>query len=181
MSHKSSRHSKDTPGTGFELKSEKLIPLSEIPDGPLQKLVDYWDSNREGQPFALRARIDPMQIPDLLGYLRIVSIEPDGAFRFRLYGSLAINPDNVDMTNKTTNDYRDKAFGEMVTRHYATVARDATPRCWHIIGHVNEMVTDYLRVVLPLSGDGVKMDSLFISSLRNHNEYWEQRGRCGSF
>ena len=109
---------------GFDLKSEELVPLPQIPDDSLRKLVDYWDSLREDRPFASRAQIDPLQIPDLLGHLRIVSIEPGGIFRFRLYGSLATNPDHADMTNKTTRDYQDKAFGDLVTRHYAAVACD---------------------------------------------------------
>ena len=167
--------------SGFVLKSEEIVPLSQIPDGPLRKLVDYWESKREGHPFAMQARIDPTQIPHLLGHLRIVSIESDGAFRFRLYGSLATNPDLVDMTNKTTAEYRDKAFGKMVTRHYATVARDAAPRCWHIIGHVAGLVTDYLCLVLPLSGDGVTMNRLLISSSHIANEIWDRRPRTGSF
>jgi len=157
--------------TDFELTVERLLPLDDIPDAKLAALVEYWKRTKGNRPFALRKDIDPAEIVRLLGHVRLVDIEDDSVFRFRLYGSQATNPDKLDMTGRTTLDYEDKAFGEMVTRHYAEVAKDGIARCWHIKAQVDAGEYEYFRVVLPISGNGKTIDELLVSSTRTKNTY----------
>ena len=153
----------------FEVISERQLSLGEIPDEKLAKLVAYWTDKKGDLPFALRQDIDPAEIIGQLGQIRLIDIEAGGVFRFRLYGSNAVNPDQVDMTGRTTREYNNVAFGDMVTRHYAEVAADGRPRCWHIEARVTEGDYEYLRVVLPISRNGTTVDSLLVSSSRIKN------------
>jgi hypothetical protein len=157
--------------TDFELKAERLHSLDDIPDAGLAALVEYWKRIKGNRPFALRRDIDPTEIVRLLGHIRLVDIEDDSVFRFRLYGSQATNPDRLDMTGLTTLDYEDKAFGEVVTRHYAEVAKDGIARCWHIKAQVDAGAYEYVRVVLPISGNGKTIDGLLVSSARIENPH----------
>lgn len=156
--------------SGFTILEEQLISLDEIENTELSEFVAYWRLKAQGRAFALRKDIDPVEIPTLLGSIRIVAIEGNGLFRFRLYGTNATNPDGADMTNKTTKDYDDKDFGDFVARHYAAVAADGQGRCWHIKAEVDEGAYEYIRVVLPISYNGETVDGLIVKSTRIKNE-----------
>lgn len=160
--------------TDFKLTAERLFPLDDIPDTNLAALVEYWKRKKGNRLFALHRDIDPAEIVQLLSHIRLVDIEDDGVFRFRLYGSQATNPDKVDMTGRTSLDYDDKAFGEMVTRHYAAVARDGNARCWHIKARIDAGAYQYFRVVLPISRNEKTIDGLLVKSARikNANVLW---------
>lgn len=155
----------------FQLIEELPVPPAEIPSGPLRDMLAYWERKRGDKPFALRRNIDPTEIPQLLGNIRLVDIEPDDVFRFRLYGSKSLNPDRRDMTGLTTRDYEDEGFGQLVTRHYATVAAGQEPRCWHIKASVDDGSYEYMRVVLPLSRSGTACDMLLVKSERVTNPF----------
>ena len=153
----------------FRIIDERVVPLSEVPNGDLRELILYWDRKCAGGTFALRRSIDPTDIPKLLGTIRIVDIEPGGVFRFRLYGTKSLNPDRKDMTGLTTRDYEDTGFGDMVTRHYATVADDGQARCWRVKAEVDVGVYEFMRAVLPMSRNGDCCDMLLIKSERLTN------------
>lgn len=156
--------------TDFRVLQETLVPLDAIQEPSLADLVAYWRQKKGDRPFALRKDIDPTEMPKLLGSIRLVAIEAAGVFRFRLYGMRSTNPDRTDMTGKTTGDYQDKGFAEMVTRHYGAVAAAGEPRCWAIEARVAEGRYAYLRVVLPISFGGEVLDGLLVKSSRIHND-----------
>lgn len=155
----------------FNIADERLVPLVDIPNDELRQFADHWTRLRGDRPFPLRGDFDPVDIPNLLARVRLVDVESAGVFRFRLYSTNATNPDQRDMTGLTTDDYKDKAFGAMVTRHYAAVAKDAQPRCWHIKASVDSGQYEYMRVVLPLSRNGDICDMLLVKSERIINPF----------
>ncbi|MCR9177458.1 MAG: PAS domain-containing protein [Alphaproteobacteria bacterium] len=156
--------------TGFRLLAEYDVPLDEIDEPSLSEFSEYWHTKAGDRGFVTRDDISPADLIGGLGLIRIAMIEPDGGFRFRLYGSKATNPDQVDMTGKTTKDYADRAFAALVERHYGMVAADGVGRCWHVVGLVDAGRYEYQRVVLPLSYSGAEMDALIIKSARIKNE-----------
>lgn len=160
---------------GFRLLAEYAVPLDGIDEPTLAEFAAYWRRKAGKRSFATRDDISPGDLVDGLGSIRIAMIEPDGSFRFRLYGSKSTNPDQVDMTGKTTKDYADREFAALVERHYGMVAADGIGRCWHIVGAVDEGRYEYQRVVLPLSYSGTEMDALIVKSARIKNEAlrWE--------
>jgi len=151
---------------GFTLLEERLIPLTAIASHDLRELVEYWNRIRGDRCLPMRSEFDPVKIPKLLRNIRLVDVEKDGVFRFRLYSSDSTNPDKRDMTRRTTTDYEDRGFGDMVTRHYAAVAADGVARCWHIKASVRTGDYEYHRVVLPLSKTGERCDILLVKSHR---------------
>ena len=159
----------------FELVTVREIPLEDIPDDKLMALYRYWKARKQERAFALREELDPVDIPELLGSVRLVDIEDGGVFRFRLYGTSAANPDQVDMTGKTTRDYPTKEFGDLVTAHYAQVASDGVGRCWFIDSTVGGEKYTYFRIVLPISRSGTEVDALLVSSKRSEYPFEEPR------
>ena len=157
--------------TDFQVIEEHLVPIDRISDAGLAALVSYWQRKKGGRAFAFRRDIDPTEISELLGNIRLVDIEDQDTFRFRLYGSNATNPDQRDMTGLTTHDYEDKAFGDIVTRHYAMVAGDEVARCWHIKAQVESGEYEYLRIVLPISRNEKTVDALLVHSVRIKNPF----------
>lgn len=151
---------------GFTPLEERLIPLTDITSNDLRELVEYWDRIRGDRCLPMRSDFDPVEIPKLLRNIRLLDVEKDGLFRFRLYSSDSTNPDERDMTRRTTHDYEDRGFGDMVTRHYAAVAADGEAKCWHIKATVATGDYEYHRVVLPLSRTGERCDILLVKSHR---------------
>jgi hypothetical protein len=160
---------------GFRLLAEYDVPLNGIDEPSLSEFCAYWHAKAGGRGFVARDDMHPGDLVGGLGSIRIVMIEPDGGFRFRLYGTQATNPDQVDMTGKTTADYADRGFAELIDRHYGMVAADGIGRGWHVVGVVDEGRYEYQRVVLPLSYSGTEMDALIVKSARIKNEAvrWE--------
>lgn len=153
----------------FVLVGEIERPLDSLDAKPLARLVDLWRRLCGQRSFVARSELDPTEIPDLLSRIRLLSIEAEGVFRFRLYGTHATNPDRLDMTGRTSLDYPDQAFAAMVTRHYAAVAADGRPRAWEIVGRVPEGEYAYEKVVLPMSYSGHRFDALLVMSERTRN------------
>lgn len=149
---------------GFVFHREEDVSLDQIEDKGSAALVTYWNSKRGAKSFAYRDDLDPVDIPELLGHVRLVDIEAGGVFRFRVYGTSATNPDQRDMTGKTTQEYQDKAFGDLVTAHYRAVAESGEVRCWRVLGQLGTKSYAHLRVVLPVSRNREFVDSLLISS-----------------
>lgn len=165
---------------GFTPLEERLVPLTDIASHDLRELVDYWDRIRGDGFFPMRSDFDPVEIPKLLRNIRLVDVEKGGVFRFRLYSSDSTNPDKRDMTRRTTHDYEDGGFGEMVTRHYAEVAADGKAKCWHIKASVHTGNYEYHRVVLPLTRTGAQCDMLLVKSHRIENSVLESSYAVGA-
>jgi hypothetical protein len=53
----------------------------------LRKALAYWERKRGERRMPRRADIDPVEIPDLLPYVRLVDVVARGQYRYRLVGT----------------------------------------------------------------------------------------------
>lgn len=60
---------------------------SELPDAYLRKALAYWQRKRGERLMPRRGDIDPIEMPDLLPYVRLVDVVAPGLYRYRLVGT----------------------------------------------------------------------------------------------
>ncbi len=60
---------------------------SQLPDAYLRKALSYWQSKRGERHMPRRADIDPVEMPELLPYVRLVEVVAPGQYRYRLVGT----------------------------------------------------------------------------------------------
>jgi len=145
------------------LIEDRRVPLESIADERLCRLLEYWRGKRAGRPMPARTDIDPFELREHLGRLNLLDVDGPNLFRFRLYGSSVTNPDVMDMTGRTTQDYADTGFGAVVTRHYQMCVDEKAPVYHEVIGTLREAPYEFVRLIMPLSSDGTNVDMLFAS------------------
>ena len=150
----------------FCLTEDRREPLESISNDRLRRLLEYWRGKRGGRAMPSRADIDPLELGEHLGRLHLLDVIEANLFRFRVYGSEVTNPNLVDMTGRTTQDYADATFGAVVTRHYQACVEERAPVYHEVDGTLGGAPYEYSRLTLPLSSDGVSVDMLLASPHR---------------
>lgn len=151
---------------GFQLLSEKRLDYEDLEDHTISAIWRYWRKQRRGTRPPRRADIDPADLRNQLGRIHILDIEAPGIYRYRLCGSEVTNPDRRDMTGRTTMDYDDKAFGEMVTRHLSTALAERRPVCFEIEATARGLPYTYIRGVFPLADAEGGIEKLLVGTHR---------------
>jgi hypothetical protein len=59
----------------------------QLPDAYLRKALAYWQRKCGGHHMPRRADIDPVEMPDLLPYVRLVDVVAPGQYRYRVVGT----------------------------------------------------------------------------------------------
>lgn len=150
----------------FVLIEDRAEALDAIAAPRLRRLLDYWSGACAGRAMPARADIDPLGLREHMGRIHMLEVLGPGRFRFRIYGSGMTNPDVRDMTGLTTDDYEDKAFGALVTRHYKSCVEAKAPVYHCVLGELDALPYEYARLTLPLSSDGTSVDMLLASAHR---------------
>ena len=149
----------------FALISSERLDLAGTGNPSLDALYKYWEAHRRGRVMPVREDIDLLDIRDgNVGRMHILRVEAPTVFRYVLYGGRVTNPDRVDMTGKTTNEYADRAFGKVVTEHLAGCIREGRPTCYRISADVQGRPYRYIRLVMPL-GDA-RVEYLWVGTQR---------------
>lgn len=161
---------------GFRLISGLRIDPAAggMPDS-LSDIYSYWNSRRGDRPMPARADIDPLDLRGRLGRIHLLRVESPRLFRYVVYGSLVTNPDARDMTGHTTGEYRDSAFGELVTRHLEQCVSERAPVCYDISAELDEQPYTYTRISLPLAGAAGDVEMILVGSHRGAVPFWVQR------
>jgi hypothetical protein len=62
-------------------------PDTQLPDAHLRKALAYWQQKCGARHMPRRADIDPVEMPDLLPYVRLVDVVAPGQYRYRVVGT----------------------------------------------------------------------------------------------
>lgn len=153
---------------GFQLISEdRLDPEGGPVPESLVALHAYWLERCRGRAMPARADVDPADLRSNLGRVHLLDVEGPETFRYRVYGSRVTNPDAADMTGRTTLDYKDRNFAELVTRHYAECVGSRRPCCRAIRAALNDEPYEYTRLTLPLSDNGETVTMILVGTVRH--------------
>ena len=137
--------------------------FSAIPVRTHLDLYDYWNAKRGGQPFALRAAIDPAEIRHLLPQLVLVQAVGRGQFRYRLAGTRVVSDFGREVTGTLVGSHLSTRGGSMRTL-YAPVCEDHQPR--FVAGtyrSVTGAVHAVSRLLLPLGMRSDQADLVLVS------------------
>jgi hypothetical protein len=149
----------------FALQQAVPIPVDRIPNETLGELLHYWSQQRDDRPMPRRDDIDPTAIRRNVGRMHLLAVEGPGVYRYRIYGSAVTNPDMLEMTGKTTRDYRDQSFARLVTSHMDEALAQAVPTCYQIEALTDGKPYRYIRMILPL-GDATGISHLLVGTQR---------------
>jgi hypothetical protein len=135
---------------------------SEIADARLRRLYDYWIAMRGDRPAPSRRDIDPVEIPDLLGFVNIYEVQDDPRdFKVRLNGSEIAEMLGRDITGK----YCSTVISGPAAVRCKTAFDICVDQCSPAIVETSLAFCDkpYIAqtmVVLPLSSDGKRVDMI---------------------
>lgn len=134
-----------------------------LPEGSLLRILDYWRHRRGDGRWPGRADLDPVDIPDLLPDVVLLDVvgEPP-RFRKRLVGSAIVAREGRDSTGDWLEETINPAVRQEVLRQHVEAAGEPEGNCYRVefLG-VDRRLYSYQRLLLPLSGDGRRVDMLF--------------------
>lgn len=135
---------------------------SEIADARLRRLYEYWNTKRGDRPAPTRRDIDPVEIPDLLGFVNIFEVQDEPRdFKVRLNGSEVAEMMGREITGKYCSTV---ISGEDAVR-CKTAFDLCVDHCRPAIVETSLAFCDkpYMAqtiIVLPLSNDGERVDMI---------------------
>ncbi|WP_417516480.1 PAS domain-containing protein [Minwuia sp.] len=138
------------------------IDLSEIGQYPMLKaMVDFW---QQASGESLPRRIEPFDVPKkLMPYVMLLDLETEPeCLRVRLAGTEVCAKHGGELRSKTTNDFflEDDAQAVVDAAKLAASTRKPTLARREYVG-LDDRMWGYVRLILPLSSDGVKVDRFF--------------------
>lgn len=127
----------------------------------LNQGLAYWNRLRGARAMPSRADVDPLDLRGLLPYVYLLDVEGPSRYRYRLIGQDII--DNLK-NNATGRIVDDSLFGEgtqEILAMYDHVAAQGEP----VINRGRAFWVDnfwrrYTSLILPLSGDGRRVDKM---------------------
>lgn len=165
---------------GFVLVSETRIEPSTGPLPPaLATLFAYWNRKRGDKALPARSAFDPSELRSNAGRMHLLVVEGPDLFRYRVYGSRVTNPDAADMTGRSTQEYRDRAFGALVTRHLGECVRERAPGCYDIRARLDGLPYEYVRMALPFTENGTDVSHILVGTVRGTVPKQAMRGLPG--
>ncbi len=147
-----------------------MATLHEVIDAPEHgALFRWWLEARRGRLMPARADFDPLDHPALLPRLFLVSVAGEPRhFRYRLCGTEIDEHQGYPMTGRTFEQlfagellrftverFADTAFNRRISYHTTQFSNDNTLKA-----------TQFSRLLLPLSNDGMRVDTIIGSRIR---------------
>lgn len=150
------------------------VALDALQEPSLKRLLDLWREKCAGRGMPARRDILPEEMRFLLGRILVLDVLHDPLrFRFRLVGTSLVEAVGFNPTGKLTTETGPRTYMLEVERHYAEAARRAEPVCHRIVFEQvlldrpmpATLQRDYLRLLLPLSEDGARVDQVIGASI----------------
>jgi hypothetical protein len=133
----------------------RRIPLDNLRDQRLFRVLDYWRSKSAQGRLPLRRDIDPSEFRWALGLVCLLDVEQRPLrFRYRLDGSVIATRNGHDMTGRAIDAIEHKPSAGMLHGQFAAVVAEKAPAAHRICTEHGIFGTTYERVALPLSHDG---------------------------
>ena len=123
--------------------------------------LDYWQSKRRGDNLPSRAQLDPLEMRAFLAKILIISVEADGRFVYRLFGTEISENNRRDLTGQAAEESNLGASAAQFIEAYQRCVLARAPvffighMWWQDRGHVA-----FEQVILPRASDGTHIDKL---------------------
>lgn len=131
-----------------------------------RKVLEYWYAKAGDREMPSRVDLDPViDLPKLTMHMFLVDVERGATrFRFRLVGTGVVDHVGRDMTGRYLDELFDHEKHYIEAKEdYLEVVRHRAPRTGLVrfFSDLRGMVSNYERLLLPLSDDGKQINLLF--------------------
>jgi hypothetical protein len=134
-----------------------------IANTPLTDCWEFWRSCRQGRTVPLKRRLDPVAMPPrMLPHLFLYERTAARRFRCRLAGTAVCELFQSNPTGRYLDDMIPPAFLQSRLRLFNAVLERERPVVYE--GHIAERGREwvpFLRLLVPVSSDGVAADTVF--------------------
>lgn len=128
----------------------------------LGAMLDYWNALRARGSLPRLGDVDPLGLGEAIGYAMLLEAQPDGDYRYILYGSRIAERAGFDMTGKRTREVMPAS--PAIPFLFAAIYRAAAARRAPVFSvhspPSSVHVTEWRRLVLPLTGASGRIDFL---------------------
>ncbi len=144
------------------LREQHITSDSEIPNGRLRALYNYWNKKRGERRAPTRAEIDPVEIPELLGFVNLYDVRQEPRdYLVRLNGSEVAAMLGRDITGMWCSNVVSGEDGERCHSAFAMCIDDWSPTLVETsLDFCGKDHAAQLLLVLPLSDDGEVVNKL---------------------
>src|SRR5262245_46303416 len=134
----------------------------ELSDPDLLRFYDYWVSLRGVRPIPSRRDLDPSRVPaTYLPDLMLIDVLHEPVrLRYRLIGTHIVAASGKDRTGRFFDEVSFFKLHPAVVEQFEQVATSGLPlySLEPFTNLVNDTTYEVDRLILPLSGDGVRVD-----------------------
>jgi hypothetical protein len=142
---------------------------SELPDAHLRKALAYWQSKCGGRHMPRRGDIDPVEMPELLPYVRLVDVVAPGQYRYRVVGTeLEQMHGGLKFAGRFVHEALPPPLADQVIPVYDECVRERRPVFLEnrFLAPDGERVARHSRVLfLPLSEDDQTVSMVLVIQL----------------
>ena len=153
------------------------LSLAEVPSDTLRRMYAYWQSKCRGERPPARKDIDPLDFPWALGLVCLLDVERYPlAFRYRLDGTTIAERYGADLTGRTIDEVKPDFHAALLRKHFSEVAEGGQASAYRISLRYGGQARTYMRLALPLAGDGKTVDMILTVSDRLTPEFEDDMG-----
>lgn len=146
------------------------LDLVDAPYPDLKRALAYWTLKRQERFAPLKKAMDPVDLVEVLPRIMLVSVEPDPLdFRYRLAGTGICDTHRTEPTGTRPRDLEPKSYGTLIHQHYCQVVESRTPILHLIVLDTFDRSRAYVRLLLPLSDDGLRVTGLMTIDAKEQN------------
>jgi hypothetical protein len=148
----------------------RRLAREEVSRRNLRRLVEHWDAVRGGRQMPARRDVHPEDLAFMLGQVMLIDVHeverPKAAlaFRFRLVGTLIEEAGHPGLQGRWVHELSPDVYRRLVHFGYALAVNERAPNFYRVaLDHAGQKLR-YERVVLPLSQDGGRIDTLLVGT-----------------
>ena len=155
---------RDTRGRDTYKRARLTLDAISPSDKRLAEALTYWKGLRDGGKLPSRAQVDLFKLKSMMGWMHVVdttATTPHGYY-FRLWGSSVRLNAGKNHTKMPLGDCPWPLLRDAAIEDYGDVVATGEP-AYHLISHTVDFTRHSLaRLLLPLAGDGRRVDQLLI-------------------
>ncbi len=155
------------------LDASRISGPADIVNRRLRRLYEYWNEKRGDRRAPTRNEINPTEIPDLLGYVNMFDVEDDPRdFRVRLNGTEVTRMMGREITGKLCSEVTPGEDGDRCRRAFEICVNEWSPAIVETtLAFCGKPHAGQTFVVLPLSSDGDRVDTMITAHCYHTLEY----------
>jgi hypothetical protein len=155
-----------------------ICSLSDAPTD-ISNLARHWHGLCGDRKFPARGDIDPLNLRDYIGSLCILEVRADPLdYVYRLFGSFMTEYLGRDLTGKSILELPPVALGRHLFGQIEDAINAAAPMYFRTLVAYDRPArkSGSHRIILPLSTDGVTIDSILTYTRFDHNtrDFWSK-------